>query len=173
MSTTFLYLKLTANGGLINGDSTERHFERQIAVDDMKWRMSSTHEPLVDARDKKKVKTINLPKRVELTKAFDRSTTNLCMLMAQRKPFSEAVISMVKGFAASDTPRTLVDVTLTDGFVESVALNVSESDKAVAVQETVTLSFRTLEISYRPDAPGGRGDGPPTIFTLDVASDVT
>lgn len=171
MSTTFLYLKLTVNGARIIGDSTEKHFERQIALEGMDWEFSASHEPVADSRDTRKVKTTATPKRVTLTKAFDRSTTNLCTLMAQRRPFSEAVIAMVKGFGG-DRPRTLIDVILTKGYVESVSLTASESSLSVAVKESVTLSFETLKIVYHPDSDTGLGDAPPTTFTLELPSEV-
>jgi type VI protein secretion system component Hcp len=172
MSTTFLFLKLTANGARINGDSTEKHFESQIALDSLGWEFSCSHEPVNDTRDKNAVKTTNRPKRVTLGKAFDRSTTNLCTLMAQRKPFSEAVIMMVKGFSSGDRPRTLIDVILTNGYVESVSLTASESGLSVAVKESVTLSFQKMKIVYHPDSPTGVGDAPATEFILEVPSEV-
>jgi type VI protein secretion system component Hcp len=172
MSTPFLFLKLTVNGARINGDATEQHFERQIELQGLEWEMNSSHEPVADARDTRKVKTTNRPKRVTLTKSFDRSTTNLCTFMAQHKQFSEAVIMMVKRFAGSEGPRTLIDVILTKGYVETVSLTASESSQSVAVRESVTLSFETLKIVYHPDSPTGRGDGPPTTFTLELPSEV-
>lgn len=172
MSTTVLFLKLTVNGAAVNGDATESHFERQIELQGLEWEMNSSHEPVADARDTRKVKTTNRPKRVTLSKAFDRSTTNLCTYMAQHKQFSEAVIKMVKAFAGDQGPRTLIDIFLTKGYVETVSLNASESSLSVAVKESVTLSFETMKIVYHPDSPTGRGDGPPTTFTLELPSEV-
>lgn len=171
MPTPFLFLKLTVNGARINGDSTEKHFESQIALDSLEWEFTCSHESITDTRDKNAVKTTNRPKRVTLGKAFDRSTTNLCTYMAQRKLFSEAVISMVKGFSSGERPRTLIDVVLTNGYVESVSLTAAESGLSVAVKESVTLSFQKLKLVYHPDSPTGVGDGPATEFILEVPSE--
>jgi type VI protein secretion system component Hcp len=173
MSTPFLYMKLIAGGKPIEGDSTEKHFEKQIVIDGLDWEMEASHEPVDDKRDPDKVKTTNRPKRVTLTKAFDRSTANLCNMMATRQQFSEAIIRMVKNQAWDQRSRTLIDVTLTKGYVESVSLTASESSLSVAVKESVTLSFETLKIVYHPDAPAGRGsDAPATTFPLTLPSEV-
>lgn len=166
MPATFLFLKLTADSGQIKGDATEKHFEKQIALEGIDWDYSVKHKVVDNADGTNDQATIPTSKGVKLTKAFDRSTTKLCNLMDQRKPFSEAVISMLKGFGGGDRARTLVDVTLTNGYVESVELTASGSDKSVGVSETVELSFETMKIVYHPDAENGRGDGPPTTFLL-------
>lgn len=167
MSTPFLFMKLKVGGKPIDGESSERHFEKQIVLDSLEWDTSASHEPVLDKKDTKKVKTTNKPTRLTVTKAFDRSSTNLCTYVATRKSFDDAVITMVKSMSWDAAPRKLIEMTLTGGHVESVSMTASESDRAVGIRETVTLSFKTLKIVYHRDPPEGvRGEMPATTFEL-------
>jgi len=171
MSNPFLFMKLTVSGKPIAGESSERHFEKQIVLDSLKWNTSASHEPVLDKKDTKKVKTTNKPTRLTVTKAFDRSSTNLCVYVAKRQSFDEAVITMVKSMSWDAAPRKVIEMTLTRGYVESVSMTASESESAVGVEEEVTLSFETMEIGYHRDPPEGvRGEMPPTTFELPVPS---
>ena len=173
MSIPFLYLKLTVGNKPINGESTEKHFEKQIALESVAWDMSSKHEPVDDKKDTKKVKTTNTPKRVTLTKAFDRSTINLCDFMAKRTAFDEATITVVKSLAWDENPRPLIEMKLTQGYVESVSLTATESGKSVGVKETVTLSFSSLKMLYYSNVVSSlRSDAPATTFQIDMPSEV-
>jgi type VI secretion system Hcp family effector len=157
---------LTVDGRKIKGDATEKHFEKQIAIEKMEWEFEAKQQD--KEGDQSQVMT-PIPRSIKLTKAFDRSTTNLCQLMNTRKPFDTAVIKMVKGFGG-DRPRTLIDITLTGGKVWKVDLTASESDKSVAVKETVELSFEEIKIEYTPNAESGQGDGDVTTFGLNLPS---
>ena len=133
--------------------------------------MSAEHEPVLDKKDTKKVKTTPKPKRVTIAKHFDRSSPNLCTFLATRKPFDDAVITMVKSAAWDAAPRKAIEITLTKGHVESVVMNASEQGKAVGVKETVTFSFETVKIVYHRDPEEGvRAEAPPTTFQLALPS---
>jgi type VI protein secretion system component Hcp len=168
-STTFLFMLLTASGNRVKGDATEKHFEKQIALDSIEWEFEVKQQDTDSAQDAATRKMTPIPRGIKLTKAFDRSTTNLCNLMNTDKPFDTAVIKMLKGFGG-DRPRTLIDITLTKGKVTKVDLTASESDRSVGVKETVELSFEELKIEYRPDAETGQGDGGVTTFDLKMPS---
>jgi len=168
-------MKLKVNGKPIEGESSERHYEKQIALERLGWSTSAEHEAGLDKKDTKHVEPTNTPQPVTITKAFDRSSTNLCTYVAERTRFDEAVITMVKGAAWDKDgaiPRRLIEVTLTDGLVESVSMNATESGTAVGVSETVTLSYRNLKILYYPDRPErARGELPPTEFSISLPKD--
>jgi type VI secretion system Hcp family effector len=172
MSTPFLYMKLIVGGKPVDGESTEKHFEKRIAVDGLEWEMASSHEALDNKPGAVKVKTTNLPKRVSITKAFDRSSTNLCTYLASRKQIDEAIITMVRTAAwGDDAPRKFIEITLTKGYVESVSMTASESGQSVGVKETVALSFNTMKIVYHRDpVAGARGEMPATTFELELPS---
>jgi len=171
MSTPYLFLKLKVAGKTIEGESSEQHFEKQIVLDSFKWETSASHEAVLDKKDTKKVKTTNKPKRLSIEKAFDRSSTNLCTYVATRKPFDDAVITMVKSMSWEDAPRKTIELTLTGGCVESVSMFASESERSVGIKETVTLSFKTVKIVYHRDpAEGERRDMPATTFELPLPS---
>jgi type VI protein secretion system component Hcp len=163
-------MKLTVGGKQIDGESSERNFERQIVLDSLEWDTAVSHEPVLDKKDTKKVKTTPKPKRLTITKAFDRSSTNLCTFVAEHTPFSDAVITMVKSASWDKDgaiPRRMIVMTLTNGLVESVSMTASESGLAVGVREIATLSFKTIRIVYYPGAAeGARGEMPPTTFDL-------
>lgn len=169
-SGSFLFLLLKVGGRPIEGDATEKHFEKQIALDGMEWEFEVKKQDTENAGDLKRQKMIPTPKGIKLTKTFDRSTTNLCNLMTRHKPFDSAVIRMLKGFGGGAAPRTLISVTLTNGHVWKVDLGASESGMSVAIKETVELSFETLKIEYLPDAEEGPGDGKVTTFDLQMPS---
>ena len=164
-------MKLKVGGKPIDGEASERHFEKQIVLDSLGWDMTAEHEATVDVKGTKKVVTTNKPEGLKITKSFDRSSTNLCTYVAKRTPFNEAVISMVKSSASWDKdgaiPRKLIEMTITDGFVESVSMSASEDGLAVGVRETVTLSYRTMKIVYHPDpSEGARREAPATTFEI-------
>jgi len=171
MPTPYLFLKLTSGGKPIEGESSEKYFEKQIVLESLAWHMASTHEASEDKRDTKKVKTTNRPKRVELTKSFDRSTINMCAFLAKRTAFDKATITMLRGLAWDEKPRPLVEIELYFGYVENVGLSASESGKAIAVSETITLSFRRIKILYYPNVTSSlRSDEAATTFDLSLPS---
>jgi type VI protein secretion system component Hcp len=167
-------MKLKVGGKPIEGESSERLFEKQIVLDSLEWDTSVTHEPVLDKKDTRKVKTTNKPKRLTITKAFDRSSTSLCTHVAAQTPFNDAVITMVKSASwdkEGAIPRKFIEMTLNGGLIESVSMAASESGLAVGVREIVTFSFRTMQIVYHPDAvDGARGEMPATTFDLPLPS---
>jgi type VI protein secretion system component Hcp len=171
MPTPYLFMKLVAGGKPIEGEATEQYYEKQIALESVSWQMSSTHEASEDRSDTKKVKTTNRPRRVEVTKVFDRSTINLCNFLSKRTAFEKATITLLRGLAWDDKPRPHVEIELYMGFVESVSLSASESGTVVGVQETVTLSYRRIKVLYHPTpAVGLRGNDAATTFDLALPS---
>jgi type VI protein secretion system component Hcp len=171
LSTPYLFLKLTSGSKPIEGEATERFFEKQIGLESMSWHMASTHEASEDIRGTKKVKTTNRPGRVELTKVFDRSTINMCSFLAKRTAFDKATITMLRGMAWDEKPRPLVEIELSVGYVENVALSAAESGNVVAVSETVTLSYRRFKIVYYPNlTASGRSQEAATTFDLSLPS---
>ena len=171
--TTYIYLDLRVGLNRVIGEATERFFDEQIAIESVSWEMESAHQPVQDKKDLRKVETLNRPKRVKLVKAFDRSTINLCDYMARRQLFESAKITMVKSLAWEEKPRSHIEMMLKKGYVESVSLTASESDKSVAVKEEFTLSFSTIKILYyaSPET-GGQNSSAATTFQLDMPSEI-
>ena len=160
-------MKLKVGGKPIDGEASERHFEKQIVLDSLEWDTSAEHEAALDKKDTKHVKTTNKPQRLTITKAFDRSSTNLCTYVAKRTPFNDALITMVKSASWDKDgaiPRKLIEMTLTDGLIEKVSMTASEQGLAVGVRETVTLSYGSLKIVYYPD----RSEGAATTFEISL-----
>ena len=178
MDSPYLFLNLRIGLNRVFGESTERFFEDQIAIESLSWEMESSHQP-VDVpkqpatKQPAKVVTLNKPKRVVLTKSFDKSTISLCDCMNKRKLYEVAKITMVKSLAWEEKPRPLIEMTLTRGYVESVSLRASESDKSIGVKEEVTLSFSRIKMLYFPDAAVGPGkDAAATTFELAMPSEI-
>jgi len=171
MPTPYLFLKLVSGGKPIEGEATERFFEKQIALESASWQMSSAHEATEDHRGVSKVKTTNRPRRVEVTKVFDRATINFCNFLSKRTAFEKATITMLRGLAWEDKPRPHLEIELAMGFIESVTLSASESGAVVGVSETVTLSFRRIKVIYHPTpAVGLRSNEAATTFDLTLPS---
>jgi type VI protein secretion system component Hcp len=171
METPYLFLDLRVKGKAVKGEATERFFEKQIEIGSVKWEMETSHRPQ-DGAAKSKIVTVNRPKRVTLSKFFDRSTTSLCKYMADRQVFEEAKITMVKSLAWEDEPLPRFEMTLSQGYVESVTLG-AESSKSVGVKETVTLSFRSIELLYYSDVVASQvSNSAATTFELKVPSEI-
>ena len=174
MDAPYIFLNLRVGDKSVIGESTERSFEKQIAIESLSWDMECSHKPVVDQRkDSNKVVTLSLPKRVTVTKSFDRSTVNLCDYMAKRQAFEVAKFTMVKSLVWEDKPRPHIEITLNKGYVESVSLTASESDKSVGVKESVTLSFSTITILYYFYPSSRHGSNAAAItFQMDMPSEI-
>ncbi len=173
MATPYLFLDLRFGLNRLDGESTERFFEDQIVIDSVSWDLKTKHKAPDYKTNVSKVRTESYPKRVKLTKVFDRASINLCDFMAKRKLFESAKITMVKTLGWDEKPRPHIEMRLTKGYVESVGLTASESGSSVGVKEEITLSFSSIKILYYPTLGSGpNGDAAATTFELKLPSDI-
>jgi type VI protein secretion system component Hcp len=88
----------------------------------------------------------------------------------KRQPFSTARLTMVSMVLAGAGGKTqkVMELLLSDGYVESVDLKASESNKAISIKETVTLSYTKCELMYYPPDPSDIRRTAPMTFQLQL-----
>jgi hypothetical protein len=87
------------------------------------------------------------PKSISLEKLVDSATANLCKHLSatdEKGKFTTATITMLTaGWVGQNSSRQrLTQLVLSSGYIEDLKLRASESGKAVALKETLTLSLR-------------------------------
>ena len=144
MAATLIFLKLYFDNKPVAGESTALDFEQQIEVESFSWGINAKQN------DKRNGRPDVRPQQVKLTKFFDKASTNLCTQMATRKKFSTARFTFISAVMkdSKEKPRPIMELVLTDGFVEQVNLSASESGASMSVREEVALSFTKLKLVY-------------------------
>nr|WP_316643680.1 type VI secretion system tube protein Hcp [uncultured Roseateles sp.] len=168
MSATMIFLKLYVDNKPVLGEGTTEDYVGQIEVESFSWGMKAKHTD--KGRDKVSVEV--RPERVTLSKYFDKSTTNLCVYANDRKSFNTArltFLSMVLK-TSNQKPKPVMEMVFSDGFVEEVKLNASESGKSMSLKEDLTLSFRKFKLIYHPVELRRGARGAPTTFDLEQPS---
>lgn len=168
MSATMIFLKLYVDNKPIAGEGTTEDYAGQIEIESFSWGMKATHTQ--KGRDKVSVEV--RPEKISLSKYFDKSSTNLCKFADTRKAFNTArltFLSMVLK-TSNQKPKPVMEMVLSDGYVEDVKLTASESGKSMSLKEDVTLSFRKLKVIYHPVELRRGARGAPTTFDLEQPS---
>lgn len=169
MSVPMIYLKLEVKGKPVLGESRLKDYEDQIEIDSLSWSATAEH-PGMGANQK--ARTEVRPKAVRLGKVFDKASTNLCLHMNKREPFTTATITVMSMVLSGPDDKNikLMTIQLNDGYIESLDLSASESGKSMAVRENLTLSFKKCKLQYYPADLQQGGRGAPTTFDLQAAS---
>ena len=146
-----IYLELIVAAKPVTGDGTFIGYEEQIEIESFDWKIDASHieEPAGVVR------TELAPKRISLSKFFDPATPNLCTHLDARAQFSRATITML-GTAltvADSKPAKVMQLILSDGYIEEVSIQASESGKAIALRERLILSYATSKLIYHPMDP--------------------
>lgn len=168
MSATMIFLKLFVDGKPVLGEGTTEDYVGQIEVESFAWGMKAKHTE--KGRDKVSVEV--RPERVTLSKYFDKASTNLCVYADARKPFSTArltFLSMVLK-TSKEKPKPVMEMVFSDGYIEEVKLNASESGKSMTLKEDLSLSFRKFKLIYHPVELRRGARGAPTTFDLEQPS---
>jgi hypothetical protein len=58
----------------------------------------------------------------------------------------------------------IMELLLTDGYIESIDLKANESSKSISIKESVTLSYKKSELMYYAPDPQRGGRGAPMTF---------
>lgn len=170
MAATLLYLQIDFDGKAVSGESTAKDFTNQIEVESFDWGIAAKHTE--NARDRE-VNTSITPETLTIEKFFDASSTRLALYMKDNKPFKTATLRFTDGTMVDGRDNSLKPVltlTLTDGFVEDIKLSSTSAGKAMAVRETVALSFKKLRFEYRPPVTATDSRGAACIFETNVAT---
>ena len=143
-----IYLKLVVNGKPVTGAGAIVGYEGQIEIESFTWKIKVNHTEEPNGS----VRTEKLPKWIHLSKFFDPATPNLCTHMAAKTQFKTATITMLNAVSTGDRdePTKVMQLTLKDGRIEEIGITASESGKAIALKEKLTLSYATSELNYHP-----------------------
>lgn len=171
MTASLLLLELTtAKGAAPKGDCTIPGFLEHIAVESFSWNVkTSTTEK---AKDSPNVAT--QPSELQLNKHFDSASSALCKMMETNTPFSKATLRFIDPSTGSGQGSTgkfdsVLEIELSDGFVEKISVSASDNGKSVAVTESISLSFRSaVTLSYRTYDAASKSRNKPITSRIDL-----
>jgi type VI secretion system Hcp family effector len=148
VAATLIYLNIDFVDGKVSGESSAKDYENRIEIESFSWEMEADHREL---SDKRQANTTVRPRMVKLEKFFDASSTALIKNMKDSKAFKTARISFADMVLQDGrAPKQIMRMILKDGHVEDVRLSTGSAGKAMSVKETISLSFRKLELHYHP-----------------------
>jgi type VI protein secretion system component Hcp len=151
-----IYLELIVGSEPVLGDGTARDYGGQIEIESFDWKMAAAH----DYEGDDFIRTEMHPKCISLNKLVDPATPNLCRYMYDRTPFSTATITMLTmAWVAQGSHQRIMQLTLSDGYIEELGIQASESGKAVALKEKLTLSYAKSRLLYFPFDAARRARG--------------
>ena len=145
-----IYLQILVSGTSVKGASTALGYEGQIVIDSFDWKLNAKH--VVDDDRGYLVRTEMSAKHITLNKVFDMSTPTLCRYMNARTRFSRATITMLSMTMSDDRdqPLKMMEMVLKDGFIEDLGIHATESGKAIALKEKLSLSYDECQLVYYP-----------------------
>jgi len=165
---SMMFLELIVDSAPVKGDSTTAGFEGQIEVESMDWEADVEQPEDAKSSSGTKARSHFKGDRVKLSKYFDSASTALFSHMYNRVRISEArvtVTTMVLG-ASTGADENMLVVELEDCWIESIDARARETGKAMAVTESLTLSFKKCVLSYYAlDPTSLRRDGAALTFT--------
>jgi len=163
MSVSLILLEIKS--GDVNGDATVAGYSNQISVESFTWGVKSDLKGLNKPSKGENPKTPIEFKELSLKKQFDSASMGLLTMMNGDKQF-DAVLRFIDPSTGTKSGSTVVkadavlEVELKGCYIESISLDINDSGKAVAVSESVTLSFNqeqrtsdsslsSIDLSYR------------------------
>jgi type VI protein secretion system component Hcp len=152
-----IYLELIVRAEPILGDGTTPDYGGQIEIESFDWKMSAKH--IYEGDDF--IRTEMHPKCISLNKLVDPATPNLCKYLDERAQFSKATITMLTmaWVGKGSSHQRVMQLVLSDGYIEDLSIQASESGKAVALKEKLTLSYAKSTVLYFPFDAARRARG--------------
>ena len=149
-----IFLDLKVDGQSVPGDSTALGFAGLIEIERMSWEMKA-RQPGKNVASSTQARTHVQAEHLKLEKYFDSASTRLLRYMDTRKRFASATVSVLSMMMRGQSGRndTMLVVELKDGYIESIDVDARESGKAIAVSESIALSFQECKIKYQPADP--------------------
>ncbi len=138
-----MFLKLTAKGKPVDGESVDSKHAKEIDVLAWNWGVTqsgSTHSGKGGGQGKVNVQDLSI------TKYVDKASPTLLKLCCKGEYIDEAVLVVRK--AGGDEPVEYVKLTLTDCIVSSVTSG--GSGGADRVTENLSLNFASFNYEYTP-----------------------
>ncbi|PRA21885.1 Hcp family type VI secretion system effector [Pseudomonas poae] len=156
-----MFLKL----GDIKGESRDQAHRDEIDITEWAWGLAQTgsmHSGTGGGAGKVNVANLNL------TKPLDKSSPNLMMACASGKHYPEARLVVRKAGGAS--PVEYLVITLKEVMV--VSYGTGAQSGADVLNDSISLNFATVEVSYQPQTADGAKDGGPVKFGWNIRQNV-
>jgi type VI protein secretion system component Hcp len=149
MSISLLLLEFP--GTAITGDCSITGFQGHISLESFSWGAKA-----VTKQEKGKKPTTSVKfEKLQVTKIYDCASIPMYNMMNSETKFAKAVLKFidplsgsVKAGARFSKFESIMEMEMTDGYIESVRVRASESAKAISVTEDVELSFHEVSVSY-------------------------
>jgi type VI secretion system secreted protein Hcp len=135
--------------GSIQGESTSSTHPNTIEIDSFSFVMTNT--PVRTGSGPQKGGKVSISE-VELTKAVDKATSQLCAAVSFGQLFKTATLTWSKS-TGGKKPEDYMTITLTNALVTSVHLT-SPGSRGIGV-ESVSLSFDSIAITYMVQGKDG------------------
>jgi type VI protein secretion system component Hcp len=138
-----IFLDLKVDGQSVPGDSTALGFAGLIEIERMSWEMKA-RQPGENVASSTQARTHLEAEHLKLEKYFDSASTRLLRYMDTRKRFASATVSVLSMMMRGPSGKndTMLVVELKD-------VDARESGKAIAVSESIALSFQECKIKYQ------------------------
>lgn len=157
-SDIFLRLK-SLKGGVVKGESADAQHKESIDVRSIAWGMRSSTAMGANGPSNK-----TSFDSVKIVKDVDRASTALMGVMRSNDAVVEAVITVRKAGGAA--PVEYLQVKIKDGRITAYDLQSDPQQPAVLV-ETLNLTFKSIEIQYKPQDERGSAGGA-TVFNAEA-----
>lgn len=178
MAVTSIFLKIYIDDRPVRGECQARGYEGQIDIESFNWALVSKLHKEGDA----KTSTVELrQKHVKFSKVWDASSGKLLLTAGKladsgtrvKTRFSTARFTFASMVLAGEAGRNLgkmMELVLSDGEVEDVSLSTSENKDSIGIKESVTLSYRKVQLLYYPLDRGTGSRAAPMAFELNPNS---
>jgi type VI secretion system secreted protein Hcp len=156
-----MFLKL----GDIKGESKDSAHKEEIDIEKFQWGMSqsgSMHQGGGGGAGKVNIGNLCLHK------SMDKSSPNLMMACSSGKHYPEATLTLRKAGGSSPVEYTII--TLKEVMVASYNADAGNSDESV--EETLSLNFGKVEVSYQPQKADGSKEGGPIKYGWNIRENV-
>lgn len=154
-SQTQIFLDLTVSGSRVRGEATIQGFEDQIEIDDFKFEIkASAASP---KQTDKKLSTRLEPGALQLSKVYDKSSTNLMRHASTQFEFDHAKITVAHPALDGGQREPMLVIELWEGVVKSVNLSMSGSGISSVLKEDVVLTYKEVRFENHLSGEPQRG----------------
>ena len=175
MAESVIFLKLSFNGQTyVNGSATLQGFADQIEIESFGWGAEAEQISSNLGKAGKDQTTLKM-RSMELSKFYDKSSVKLMSGATNRTRVKSALLTFATLIMTprGEVPSKVLEMEMSDGYIEGLKLGAQESGKSISVKEDFTLSFTRLKLTYTPVSDGvAARKGAAKIFDYQAAPSV-
>lgn len=150
----FLSVKGAAKGQ-IKGEAQDAQHKNEIEVSGWSWGMEQA--PSLGGTTARGRATM---RELEIRKRVDAASTALMGALRHNELIKEAVLTVRK---AGDQPLEFLKITVEDGRVASISIEIQESTGTTTLYEKVTFAYNKIKVEYTTQGKAGGGTGTSTF----------